>query len=56
MTDKKRAAQIVDDLIGDLTGRQGFDYVWDDCAKDIRTEIKRSWRVIVLRALEQSDD
>jgi hypothetical protein len=43
--------KAVDRIIADLTGRCGFDHVWDDCDQSIRAEIRQALRTI----LEEED-
>jgi hypothetical protein len=46
MTDA-RACKIVDRIMGDLTGRKGFDWVWDDLDEPTQDEIRESLIKIV---------
>ena len=44
---QKIAANIVDDLLSDLRGRQGFGDQWDATDRDIQQEIVQDLRRIV---------
>lgn len=48
--------KIVKELIGDLTNRQGFDNVWDDCDLGIQNEIIDEWREIIRHGMVVAND
>jgi hypothetical protein len=45
---------IVEEIIGDLIDRGGFDGVWDDTDSEIQDEIRDAWIAIVRSHLPTS--
>jgi hypothetical protein len=47
-----KADRIVVAILRDLTGRSGFDGMWDGTDEDIQEEIIDTWRELVVQELE----
>lgn len=46
-TAKDKAKSVVDQIIADLSDRQGLGDVWDDIDEDVQAEIREKWMSIV---------
>lgn len=49
--ERLRAVRTVEDLIKDLSDRGGLSHEWAGIDKDVRDEIKRTWREIILHGM-----
>ena len=47
----KKAEELVDAIVTDLTDRRGLRQAWDSIDEDVKLEIRQSWAKIIVEIL-----
>lgn len=51
MTDRQKANNIVNLIVDDISDRRGLKWEWEKIDDDVKSEIKKVWRDIIMREI-----